>query len=53
MTAAPASAFARGLTWAAVALSVVLLVLGAYWYGWSVEIHRRFWADIFDALTGP
>ena len=41
------------MTWLAVALSAVLLVLGAYWYGWSIEVHRRFWADIFERLHGP
>ena len=37
MTEAAPSAFARGLTWIAVVLSVVLLVLGVYWYGWSTR----------------
>jgi len=53
MTSAPTTAFARALTWLAVALSVVLLVLGIIWYGWSVEVHRRFWADIFERIHGP
>ncbi|WP_441229631.1 hypothetical protein AB7828_05615 [Tardiphaga sp. 215_C5_N2_1] len=53
MTAAPTSAFARRLTSAAIVLSVVLLLLGAYRYGWSMEIHRRFWVDIFERLHGP
>ncbi|MBR1286085.1 hypothetical protein JQ597_28940 [Bradyrhizobium sp. AUGA SZCCT0177] len=53
MTSAPTSAFARALTWLAVAMSVVLLGLGIAWYGWSIEIHRRFWADIFERIHGP
>jgi hypothetical protein len=53
MTEAAPSAFARGLTWIAVLLSVVLLVLGVYWYGWSTEVNRRFWADILDRIHGP
>jgi hypothetical protein len=53
MTAAPTSAFARGMTWLVVALSGLLLVSGAYWYGWSIEVHRRFWDDIFDRIHGP
>jgi hypothetical protein len=53
MTAAPISAFARAMTWLVVALSVTLLVLGIYWHGWSIEVHRRFWADIFERIHGP
>jgi hypothetical protein len=51
MTEATPSALARGMTWFVVALSA--LVLGAYWYGWSIEVNRRFWADIMDRLHGP
>ena len=53
MTSAPTSASARALTWLAVAMSVVLLILGITWYGWSIEVHRRFWADIFERIHGP
>jgi hypothetical protein len=53
MTDAQPSAFARGMTWFAVALSGLLLVLGAYWYGFSAEVNRRFWADIADRIHGP
>lgn len=53
MTAAGPSALARAMTWLVVALAAVLLILGIYWYGWSMEIHRRFWADIFDRIHGP
>jgi hypothetical protein len=41
------------MTWLAVTLTVVLLALGAAWYGVSLEVHRRFWADIVDRLSGP
>jgi hypothetical protein len=47
------SRFARALTWLALTLCIVLLALGIYWYGWSSEIHRRFWADIFERIHGP
>lgn len=53
MTEAAPSAFARGLSWLAVALSVVLLVLGIYRYGFSIEVHHRFWTDILDRVHGP
>jgi hypothetical protein len=53
MSANQPSGFARLLTWLALALSVVLLGLGAYLYGWTVDIHRRFWADIFERIHGP
>jgi hypothetical protein len=41
------------MTWLAVTLTVVLLALGAVWYGVSLDVHRRFWADIADRLHGP
>jgi hypothetical protein len=44
---------ARAMTWAVVVLTVDLLALGILWYGWSVEVHQRFWADIFDRVHGP
>jgi hypothetical protein len=53
MTAASPSALARGMTWLVVALAGLLLVLGACWYGWSIEVHRRFWDDIADRIHGP
>ena len=53
MTAEAPSAFARGLTWLVVALTVVLLALGIYRYGWSTEVHQRFWQDILDRVRGP
>ena len=43
----------RILTWLAVVLSGVLLVLGIAWYGWSPEVNQRFWEDIFGRAQGP
>jgi len=53
MSADAPSTLARAMTWLVVALAAVLLALSIYWYGWSMEIHRRFWADIFDRVHGP
>ena len=53
MTPEAPSTVARLMTWMAVVASAVLLVLGIVWYGWSWEIHHRFWADIFGRLHGP
>ena len=36
-----------------VVLAVVLLVWGVVSYGWSYEIHQRFWSDIFSRTEGP
>ena len=44
------STLAVAMTWVVVAVSAVLLVLGI---SWSIEIHRRFWADIFERVHGP
>ena len=37
----------------ALGLTIVLLALGASWYGWSLEVHHRFWSDIFGRASGP
>ena len=47
------SKFALALTWLALALSLLLLVLGVAWYGFSIEVHQRFWHNIFGRLEGP
>jgi hypothetical protein len=47
------STLATAMTWIAVALAVVMLGLGAVWYGVSFDVQRRFWADIADRLHGP
>jgi hypothetical protein len=41
------------MTWAVMVLTVVLLALGILWYGWSLDVHQRFWVDIFDRVHGP
>jgi hypothetical protein len=41
------------MSWLVVGLSVVLLVWGSVWYGWSSEVQHRFWTDIFDRTRGP
>jgi hypothetical protein len=46
------STFQRRLTWFVFSLTVLLIALGIYWYGFSVEVHRRFWSDIFDRTSG-
>lgn len=47
------SGLARAMTWAVVVISAVLLALGIAWYGFSLEVHQRFWNDIFGRLHGP
>jgi hypothetical protein len=52
MTAAP-SRLSRAMTWLVLILAAALLLLGVSWYGWSIEVHNRFWGDIADRLDGP
>ena len=52
-TADEASAGSRLMTWLVLSLAGVLLALGISWYGWSAEIHHRFWNDIVDRIHGP
>jgi hypothetical protein len=51
-TAAP-SKLAVMMTWAVVLISTVLVVVGLVRYGFSLQVHERFWADIFGRLHGP
>jgi len=37
----------------AVALIVILLALGLLWYGMSMEVQKRLWADILERPGGP
>jgi hypothetical protein len=53
MTTSARSTASTTMTWLAVALAIVLLVLGAVWYGVSLQVHRRFWNDMVDRLDGP
>jgi hypothetical protein len=41
------------MTWLAVALTVILLLLGIFWHGFSLEVQQRFWSDIFGRVGGP
>src|SRR5262245_50599032 len=47
------STLSLAMTWAAVAIMAVLLVLGVTWYGVSWQVRERFWADVFGRLHGP
>ena len=53
MTGRGPSRVARAMTWLVVALAAVLLAFGILRYGWSMEVHHRFWADIRDRVRGP
>jgi hypothetical protein len=53
MSTSTPSPLSTATTWLAVLLVVVLLVLGVAWYGVSLDVHRRFWADIADRAHGP
>lgn len=41
------------IAWIAVALIVVLSVLGIAWYGFSEEVRHRVWTDLLDRPGGP
>lgn len=47
------SGLAVAMTWIALILTCALLALGSYWYGFSLEVHQRFWSDIVDRIHGP
>jgi len=47
------SRFARILTRFVLVLCAVMVALGIYWYGWSMEVNERFWSDIFARAHGP
>jgi len=53
MTDGAPSKLSRAMTWTVVVLAVVLTVIGIARYGFSWEVHQRFWADIFGRLSGP
>jgi hypothetical protein len=39
--------------WLAVVLTAILLLLGIYWYGFSLDVQHRFWSDMFARVGGP
>jgi hypothetical protein len=41
------------MTWLAVALTIILLLLGIFWHGLSLDVQQRFWSDIFERVGGP
>ena len=47
------SKFARIQTWLALGLLLLMLALGIAWYGFSLEVHHRFWHNIAGRLEGP
>jgi hypothetical protein len=53
MIAAGPSTLQRLTLWLALALTAVLLALGIAWYGFSLQVHQRFWSDIFGRVSGP
>ena len=53
MTSDSPSQGVRAVTWLALLLSAALLVLGIVSYGWSTEVHHRFWHDILARASGP
>src|SRR5262245_48701397 len=40
-------------TWTVVGITAVLLAAGALWHGISLDVHHRFWNDMFARFGGP
>ena len=53
MTESAASRLSLVMTWIAIAITAVLIVLGFSWYGTSLQVRERFWSDIFGRVGGP
>ncbi len=53
MTSDTPSHGAVTFTWLVLALTVMLLAWGAIRYGFSFDVHQRFWSDIFARFGGP
>lgn len=49
---APSKA-AVAMTWAVVLISLGSVLFGLVRYGFSLQVHERFWSDIFERLHGP
>ncbi len=47
------SKLGQAMTWLAVALTIILLLLGMFWHGFSLDVQQRFWSDIFERVGGP
>jgi hypothetical protein len=41
------------MAWLAVVLTVTFILFGAFWYGFSSEVHHRIWQDIANRPGGP
>jgi hypothetical protein len=41
------------MAWMVIILTASLVVLGIAWYGFSLEVHQRFWQDISARPGGP
>jgi hypothetical protein len=53
MTVRESPGIAMMVAWLAPILTVLLSILGLYWYGFTMEVRRRFWSDIADCIHGP
>src|SRR5262245_29983181 len=53
MATDPYSSKTSYFTWAVVALTVALLIIGIAMHGFSQDVHQRFWSDIFARFGGP
>lgn len=53
MTATTPSTLQRVTLWIAVALALSLLAFGIARHGFSLEIQKRFWTDIFERFGAP
>ena len=53
MTADPSTPKTSLFTWAVVLLTVALLIVGIAMHGFSLEVHQRFWSDMFARVGGP
>jgi hypothetical protein len=54
MTAAEApSRGVQAFTWVVAGITAALLATGALWHGISLDVHHRFWNDMFARFGGP
>lgn len=53
MTADNSASKTSLFTWAVVILTVALLLAGIAMHGFSLDVHQRFWSDMFARVGGP
>jgi hypothetical protein len=53
MTTEAPSRGAQVFTWMVVGITTALLATGALWHGISLDVHHRFWNDMFARFGGP